>query len=166
MENPYEPPRSQVGVEELGPLLPRWIRVFSWIFFVLGPLAVGVFVTALFSTAGPMSVEFLGIRHVGPPTDPEHLVALSVLIVFGITAFGLLWERPWGLAAGLLCGFGGLAIVAVNLVLSWRAGNTIVPFEPVFQVPFVISLLRRRNEWRSRVQRTAARRSLGLSETG
>lgn len=72
---------------------------------------------------------------------------MTLLLGFSLSAYGLLWAKRWGLAAGLASGLIGLAVVVVGSVIRLRAGAVHLPFEPIIQVPFIVSLLRRRRRW-------------------
>lgn len=67
MSGPYQPPAAPLGQPDREPLLPRWVKLFSWIFLVIGPLGVvGSIVLAAVSPA-PIAFSFLGIETWGGP---------------------------------------------------------------------------------------------------
>ena len=153
VSNPFEPPASDVRTleHEATPLLPRWIRFFCWAFLVGGSAAAVVVPAMSLLIAGPQNFSFLGFSHVGRPSDPEALLVLALFVLFAVASYGLLWSRPWGLLAGLACGIGGLLFVIANFLQSLGTSSVVIPLEPVLQVPFVLSLWRRRSRWPQRV---------------
>jgi len=126
-------------------LLPGWIRFFSWCFLlgsVGGPLwlARGL----LFRT--PVALTLFGFHYDGMGFDVRGLLLAVVFLGLGTAAYGLLWGRSWGLFAGLMAGWGGLALSVASLFINDMPGPRI-PLEPVLQVPFIVALTRRRAAW-------------------
>ena len=128
-------------------VLPRWIRFFSWVFLVFGPLSVLSGPLARLATSEPLQYMFMGVRHSGDPTDPTALIVQFMFVSFAVASYGLLWGRSWGLKAGLACGLGGLFVSLIATAQSLSDGQTPVPIEPIVQIAFIVSLWRRRERW-------------------
>src|SRR2546430_14195123 len=56
----------------------------------------------------------------------------------GSTAYGLLWGRSWGLFAGALTGWGGLALSVASIFVNTPGLH--LPLEPLLLIPFLFKL--------------------------
>jgi hypothetical protein len=136
-------------------LLPKWVRFFCWIFLVAGVLTPVLPMVGLFSS---MQARFslFGWEHFGSPLDLYSLLITAYLVLSGMAAFGLLWGKRWGWAAGMTVGILGLTlalgymVVHSPLVESKGGYGFRFRLEPFFQIPFIVVLWRRRSSWLSR----------------
>ena len=94
-----------------------------------------------------VSYKVLGFDYDGSPTGFEALAILAIIVGMGVAAFGLLWGTSWGLEAGLAAGWLGLFVVIVNAYFSLQGPSVTLPLEPLLQIPFIISLYRKRDSW-------------------
>jgi hypothetical protein len=136
-------------------LLPQWVRFFCWIFLVAGVLTPIVPIIGLFS-AMQARFSLFGWAHYGSPLDLYSLLIAAYFVLSGIAAFGLLWGKRWGWAAGMTVGILGLAfalgyMVAHSPVVANQGGYGLrFRLEPFFQIPFIVVLWRRRLSWFSK----------------
>ena len=87
-----------------------------------------------------MFYAIFGLRYVGHPLDFPALVIQALYLYPAVTGYGLLWSKDWGVMAGL-------TLCIVYMILALGAGTLAVRGEVLFQVPFIIQLLRIRKEW-------------------
>ncbi|KAA0889128.1 hypothetical protein [Oryzomonas rubra] len=125
-------------------LLPKWIRFFCWIFIIfLGApiiLFVGLFV-------GNMRYNLYGVAYYGPVLSPLPIAMTIVLMVHGITAYGLLWGRRWALDMGILCGVIGTMFALAGMAIAHTRGQMHFEFSIIGQVPFLLTLFNVRRKW-------------------
>jgi hypothetical protein len=135
-------------------LLPKWVRFFCWIFLVAGVLTPVLPIVGLFS-AMQAKFSLFGWEHYGSPLDLYSLLVTAYFVSSGIAAFGLLWGKRWGWAAGMTVGILGLTLALGYMVAHppWVATQDGYGFrfrlEPFFQIPFIVVLWRRRSSWLS-----------------
>jgi hypothetical protein len=122
-------------------LLPKWIKVFGYIFIFGGIGALINFIFSLtFGTEG--SYMILGLKSHGPAYSPMILVLHSIFWLNGICAYGLLFGKNWGLLACIIFGYVCLAIsIGTTLV------GPSIHLEPLVLIPYVIKLHKLRIYW-------------------
>jgi hypothetical protein len=136
-------------------LLPKWVRFFCWIFLVAGALTPIMPIVGVFS-AIQARFSLFGWEHYGSPLDLYSLLVAAYFVLSGIAAFGLLWGKPWGWAAGMTVGILGLTLALGYMVLhsplveSKDGYGVRFRLEPFFQIPFIVVLWRRRSSWFSK----------------
>lgn len=125
-------------------LLPGWIKFFSWLFLlVAGGVPVGV-VTGIV-TGRSITFSLFGIHYQGAVLDLEAVLLAVAILSCGTTAYGLLWGRSWGVFAGTLTGWCGLALSVTSIFVN-RPGLH-VPLEPLLLIPFLVKLSALRPRW-------------------
>ena len=159
--NPYNPPLAEVGELASGDsavdrkkLIPLWIKIFGWVFMVMG---AGVLVMAIVAVAidQPASYDIFGLHYRGSPLDPIALLISAIILSLAVSAYGLLFARPWGLNACLVTGYGGVAICLGTTAYSAIShGSFSLRLEPLVQVPYLLKLHRIRPLWLRSERRT------------
>lgn len=124
-------------------ILPKWIRFFSWFFlsFFLMPvlLIIGLFID--------IKVVLFGFSYYGSSLHPFPIIATPVMLFFAITAYGILWGKDWGVTFAIICGFVGLIIALSAFFYDISQGHIKMRLEPFFQIPFIITLFKKKSEW-------------------
>ena len=124
-------------------VLPTWIKVFSWMFLLIGGAVPMVVVVGLIRRT-TISVALFGFQYSGSALDLEGLLLAGMLAGCGVTAYGLLWGRSWGQFAAIATGWAGLALCIASVFV--RPGLNI-PLEPFLLIPFVVAMHRRKAAW-------------------
>jgi len=122
-------------------LIPKWIQGLCWGFmFRAGALP-------FFWLFAPATAQFriFGLYYVGSPFAMPALQLQGIYFALGFTAYGLLWARPWGVDAGIVCTVIGLALCALTMFMT--GFHIIRLVEPLLLAPFLMTLLRIRREW-------------------
>src|SRR5262245_27008073 len=116
-------------------LLPIWVRAFCWLFLVAGAITPTLLVAGMF-VMDPMRFSLFGWEHIGSPYDACSLLILGFFVAMSVAAYGLLWGKSWGWAAGVAIGSLGLAL-ALLAYTRQTDGESYYPLEPLFQIPFL-----------------------------
>jgi hypothetical protein len=127
-------------------LLPKWIRFFSWIFFVAG-FPVLPLVVVLWITNWRANFMLFGFNYFGTVKAVFPLVVSWVFIAFSFAAYTLLWGKREGRKSGLICGYFGLVAALLSIPFYLAHGAFHLPLEPLIQVPFIIKLHRLKGTW-------------------
>ena len=146
--NPYDPPTSDIGsplteVLSRRQLVPRWIKVFGWLFIVVAILTIPLMLWAV--VAGePVNFQLFGINYTGPAMNPYAFGMQGLYLFMGVTAFGLLFGKDWGLLGAMANGYLGLVICILTMVFS---GFTNIRVEPIIQLFYLRRLHKIQDQW-------------------
>lgn len=147
-DSPYQAPESDVvhtapSSVRRKDLIPLWIKIFGWLFLVGAVLTPIIFLYS-FLTVQPISLAMFGLEYYGPATNPFAGLMFAIFVFLGVTAFGLLFERDWGVNACLANGYIGLAICVFVFIAS---GFTSIRLEPVVHFFYLHRLHKIRKPW-------------------
>ena len=114
-------------------LLPLWIKVFTWIFLILGAFAP---ISLIFGAMGlSASLSLYGLE----TEQPLSIIGLSLTVVFvfkWITAFGLWTEKDWAITVGQIDAIAGLVICTFMMLIY-----PLIDATPGFTFNFRVELL-------------------------
>lgn len=151
-EDPYVPPESDVLSSEdtstptsRKDLIPLWIKVFGWLFIVFGALVTVVAgYSAITGEIGEFSIY--GIEVSGSIYNPIVLFVVLLIIAHGICAYGLLFEKSWGVISCMLLAYLSIAICIVTMFVGDEFN---IRLELAFLVPYVIKLHKIKEQWKT-----------------
>jgi hypothetical protein len=154
--NPYAPPSAAVadvpGNADLPVtrkrLVPLWIKIFGWIFMVMGAVipVLGIVAVAL---GQPASYEIFGLRYHGSPLHPMALAICAIILSLAVSAYGLLFGKSWGLNACLATGYGGVVICLGTMAYSISQGSFTLRLELLVHALYLIRLHKIKPLWPS-----------------
>lgn len=130
-------------------LLPLWIKIFAWLFLVCGVVAIPIFILSFF-----VADINLALYHI-ETNDPHSLQGIIVNALFllkGMTAYGLLWAKKWGVQLAITDAVTGIVVcIAVIFLPDSFSGTTGVsfPLELVVLVLYLIKMLKIKDDWQS-----------------
>jgi hypothetical protein len=131
-------------------LLPWWIKVFSWIFMVMGSLAVPMsFLALMFGISFQIALYGLATN------EPGSMIGLLLTILFllkGIVGYGLWTQRDWAIKIGMVDASLGIIICVLVMLAPGLIDNTIdhsftFRLELVALIPYLIMLTKIKPEW-------------------
>jgi hypothetical protein len=126
-------------------LIPTWIKVFSWIFLVLGAIAPLAFIAGLLGFTFKTSLYGLESN---APTSVLGICLIILFLVKGITAFGLLKEKDWAIKLGIADASTGIAIcVGVMVYQAIYFSSISIRLELIALIPYFIKLKAIKNTW-------------------
>jgi hypothetical protein len=131
-------------------LLPMWIKIFIWLFMILGLVSVPLFIFGLIGSG--FYIELYGLKS----SVPTSFVALFLEIIFlfkCVVSFCLWFEEKqairlgivdaaFGILVCLLCMFDFPSNVGIQAQRSFR-------LEIIFLIAYLIKLIRVRARWES-----------------
>ncbi len=124
-------------------LVPVWIRVFGWIFIVMGALVPVFYLSALIFGFSASYMMF-GMAYEGPAFALMPLLISTAILLNGICAYGLLFGRSWGVNACLVYGYIGLFITIATMFVD---SGLVIRLEPIIQIPYLIKLHKIKPHW-------------------
>ncbi|MGZ3847316.1 MAG: hypothetical protein ACXVBH_14740 [Flavisolibacter sp.] len=137
---------AEETVVERRKLLPVWIKVFVWIFMIIGPFALLAFIVGLFSVRFDSAIYGLESQD---PLSATSLFIFMVFILKGIVAYGLWTEKDWAVNLGIvdaIIGIGACIIVMAVPSITSTSGSTFRA-ELILLIPYLITLLKLRPKW-------------------
>lgn len=96
-ESIFGPEFDQMALPRRRSLMPWWVKLFTWIFLVLGAITVMGFVAGFFGFNTNISLYGL---ETSQPLSVTGLVLMTVFLLKGVTAFALWMEQDWAIHVG------------------------------------------------------------------
>lgn len=131
-------------------LLPWWIKIFTWLFIVLGAIAVMVFFLGFFNFSTNLALYGLETNH---PFSIQGLIVISLFLLKGATASGLWTEQNWAVKAGMVD-----AIIGIAFCIFMMAVYPFISGEKTFNARLEIILLILFLRWLMKVKRAWEKR--------
>lgn len=127
-------------------LLPWWMRFFSWLFMIMGGIAV-LSIISLLSDEFP-ELTLYGFN--GKSGLIEFVVVFPIFILNGLTGFYLYYEKDEAMMLAKLCGVAGVVACIASTVLSSINGNFTFQFEIILLALFLHRISLIQDEWKYR----------------
>lgn len=130
-------------------LLPIWIKIFVWIFMIMGATAPLAFVAGLF--IDNVNLAIYGINATESISFAGILVT-SIFISKGIVAYGLWFEKNWAVTAAYIDGIAGvliciLVMLIMPLLVIGPVRNFSIRFEIILLIPYIIKMDKIQYDW-------------------
>jgi uncharacterized membrane protein len=128
-------------------LLPVWIKVFIWIFMIMGGFTPLVFLIGL--AGGNAELSLFGLQ----TNEPFSAIGLTIIFLFlfkGIAAFGLWTEKDWGIRIAKIDALISITVcclIKIMLPLFDEKYSFGVPLELVLLIPYFVKLKRIEKDW-------------------
>ncbi|MFZ6052044.1 hypothetical protein [Halocola ammonii] len=129
-------------------LLPIWIKVFSWIFLVLGAF---VPVAVVFGILGySFSLSIYGLETISP-FSLDGLMIMALMSFKAFVALGLITKKDWAVNLALIDGAVGILFCGfMMLVYPFLLNNGLsfnIRLELVALIPYFIKMKSIRKKW-------------------
>jgi uncharacterized membrane protein HdeD (DUF308 family) len=129
-------------------LIPIWIKVFIWVFMILGTLCIPVFIFGLSSYN--YEIELYGYK-TRDPLSTIGLVLFLLLLFKGFVSFSLWFERRWAVTLGIIDAIIGILICTISMAsiffLPGNRGTNGFGLEIVILIPYLIKLFGIKKKW-------------------
>jgi hypothetical protein len=152
--NPYQPPSAHVEDPQVDAgaradrkkLIPKWIKVFGWIFVVAGAI---VPISWVFAAATQMlgSYEVFGIKYYGPAHHPIAILVAAIFVALAVSAYGLLFGKSWGVHACLATGYLSVAVCIVTMLIGLSHQSINLRLELLLLIPYLRKLHQIKRQW-------------------
>ena len=134
-------------------LLPVWIKVFMWLFLVVGAIAILSLIPALFGYE--FQAAIYGIE-TNDPLSLTGLVLISIFIFKGVTAFFMLKEKDQAIKLALADAAVGIVICVAVMIYPFISPDAGVTFslrlELVTLIPYLIVMKKIKPAWENHIQ--------------
>lgn len=128
-------------------LIPLWIKIFGWLFIVMGALVPFFYIGAIIF-GFTASYTMFGLEYQGNAWAFMPLLISAIVLLNGLCAYGLLFGKDWGLTACIVFGYIGLAFTLGTMVFEVIVnGSMMIRLEPIIQIPYLIKLQRLKARW-------------------
>ncbi|HEX9511096.1 MAG TPA: hypothetical protein VF939_11490 [Puia sp.] len=133
-------------------LLPWWMKVFIWIFIVMGGLSIPVFIIGLLGLHADLA--FYGLE-TNQPISLIGILLMAVFLLKGVVSYGLWAEEDWAIVLGYVDAIAGILIclfVMFGLPYLYPMEGSKFTFrlEILLLVPYLIKLQRLKSQWDKR----------------
>ncbi len=133
-------------------MLPWWIKVFVWIFLILGAAVPVVIISSLFGAN--FHLGLYGFE----TNQPLTIIGITLLAVFltkGITSYGFLAEKDWAVRVGIADAILGLALCVCSMIypLIDTKANTSFRLEILLLIPYLLKLIKIRSDWENTIEK-------------
>lgn len=132
-------------------LLPLWIKVFMWIFLIIGSFVPIVFILGIMGYNAKLAVYGL---ETNKAFSSIGIIISAILVIKTITAFGLLKEKDWAIKLGIVDAI--LGIKVCTIVMLYPIINPEIKFtlrlELVALIPYLLKFLKIKTQWESFVE--------------
>ncbi|WP_121355843.1 hypothetical protein [Flavisolibacter nicotianae] len=130
-------------------LLPVWMKVFIWIFMIIGVIAPVCLLAGLSGTK--LRLALYGLESNDSLSFPG-MVILLLFILKGIVAFGLWTEKDWAITLGMADAMVGIAICVYITAIAPFVNNHSafvlnLRLELAVLIPYLIKLRKIKSQW-------------------
>jgi len=152
--NPYAPPSAELTdivrtdlKAGRRALIPRWIKIFGWIFIVMG-VSIPILDGFMAITGQPGSYALFGLHHYGSAFHPLAITVSAIILSLSVSAYGLLFGKSWGLNACLVTAYGSALICIGTMAYSaFFEGQLTIRLELLVLGPYLMKLHRIKPLW-------------------
>ncbi len=129
-------------------LLPKWIKVFVWIFLIFGALMPVAILLAMLNSQFQMALY--GIE----TNQPRSLEGVFLMCLFSykfLVAYGLWYEKKWAVNLAIVDAIFG--IVVCGLLMFYPLFNTVDGLKFNFRlewlalIPYLMKMIKIRGKW-------------------
>lgn len=128
-------------------LLPLWIKIFSWIFLVIGLLLPLIIFSGIVMHSFAAAMYGLETENI---YSFEALLLISIYAFKTFTAYGLLKYKDWAVKFGIIDAITGIAICTG--VMGYQIVQDIkfdFRLELLFLIPYLIKLQKIKTNWKN-----------------
>lgn len=130
-------------------LLPAWIKVFTWIFMIMGAFVPIVFLMGLFGSNAQLALYGLETNN---PLSPLGLFIAMLFLLKGFTALSLWTEKDWAVKLGIAEAILGIAICCAVMflipILNQDSGFRFnFRLELALLIPYLLKLQKIKSSW-------------------
>ncbi len=131
-------------------LLPWWIKTFMWIFLVISLFIPVLLVLAIAGFETLLAIYGLETNNLFTVTG---MLLTLVFAMKGVVSFGLIKEKDWAVQLGIIDAIVGITICVytsyIQPFLSEDVSFSLLKFELVLLIPYLIKLNRIKQQWAS-----------------
>lgn len=128
-------------------LLPVWIKVFCWIFMLMGIVSIGCLIFGALGNKADLS--FYGFE-TNEPLTLIGILIISIITLKGFSAYALWFEKDYAIKLGKIDAIFGIVICLISMfVLPFFQENSKIGIrlEIALLIPYLIKLHKIEKEW-------------------
>jgi hypothetical protein len=134
-------------------LIPGWMRLFSWLFLVLGAFALLGLALGIFGYK--FSIAMYGLE----TQEPFSIIGIFLFVVFAfkaVVAYGFLKKTDFAITLGLIDAIAGVciccSIMLFPLVYPEYQTGSLFRLELLVLIPYLLKLKKIKPQWESVVE--------------
>jgi hypothetical protein len=121
-------------------LIPVWMKIFVWIFMIMGGLALPIFLLGL--SGSRYQLALYGFETTKPTSFLGFLI-FGLFIYKGIVAYALWFERDWAIVSGIIDAVVGILVCTISMFLFKNTFRV----EIIILIAYCIKLLKIKSKW-------------------
>ena len=147
---------TQIAITDVNrrTLLPLWIKIFTWIFLIMGGFMPIALILAI--VGFDFELAIYGLETSSPRTLKGFAIMLLITLK-GIVAFGLWTEKKWAISLGIIDAIIGIIIcIAIMIIipLTEEGFNINTRLELVALIPYLIKMKKLKTPWNNAIERS------------
>lgn len=128
-------------------LLPWWIKIFSWLFLILGGGALAGLIPAILGYTYELAIYGL---ETNKPLSLEGFFILLLLIFKSVVSWALIQEKKLAITLAIVDAIMGIIfclLVGIYPVFNPASRNYSIRLELIFLIPYLIKMIQIKNAW-------------------
>jgi hypothetical protein len=127
-------------------LLPVWIKIFCWIFMIIGVIAIGCLILGAFRKTADLSLYGFETNQ---PLTPIGIFIIALMAFKGFTAYTLWFEKASAIKFAKLDAILGVVICVVSMFILPFINNThfSIRLEIIFLILYYKKINKIEYEW-------------------
>lgn len=136
---------NKIPIKRRRNLLPLWMKVFVWLFFICG--FIGLFVLMFGFFIENFNLSLYGFE-ANKPYGLTGIFLTALFILKGIASYGLWYEQDWGIKIAKIDAVIGLCICGISMfVFPFFTKNFELRLEVVVLILYLVKLQKIQKIW-------------------
>ena len=143
-ESQFEPFEKRIIRREL---LPIWIKIFCWLFMLMGGISLFCLVYGAFGNEADLA--FYGLK-TSNPISATGLIIIAVMAFKGFTAYSLWFEKDNAIVLGKIDAVIGIVLCVISMFVMpfiEEDGGVVIRLEMFLLLPYIMKLNSMEYEW-------------------
>ncbi|HEX4852005.1 MAG TPA: hypothetical protein VFV08_14420 [Puia sp.] len=128
-------------------LLPWWIKIFSWLFLILGGAAMISILPAVLGYTFELAIYGVETQR---PLSPAGILVLLVLIYKAVVSWNLIQEKKYSIVLAIVDASAGIIIcvlIGIYPLFNPSSHNYSFRLELIFLVPYLVKMIQIKSAW-------------------
>jgi hypothetical protein len=128
-------------------LLPSWIKVFCWLFMIMGVAGLGTFIFGIFGTTAELTLYGFETYE---PLSLTGIFITAMILFKAFTAYSLWFEKDNAILLGKIDAIAGIIVCMISMVaipIFVENAEVSIRLELLLLIPYYYKLENIKNAW-------------------